>query len=400
MVVVDGASLILDLENLSPACLQQAAEHFSKAGFILLDGVRDCVSRPLSDSVAGALGADENEMAALLEPLTEEWAFSLESRQKLSRVGTSPDLQSQLVDSLRPVLASLLGPFAHVSSSFHAQFKAASAMQHTVDHGGYEQQNEHMELHGAYLLHQDFAGAAIPTSPGGLTLWAGLNDCPDWPLRLYPGSHRRGLICDSWLANDDERVVQLGPPVDIQARRGQAILFHAMLVHGSCNAGPRRRVSCDIRFFPLCGFLPTQPVFLHEHPCQALATQLETNPPDTIRASLQESQVFLGQKPELTAAEPLSVMNWVQVVEALARNDKASAFEHLRQFVNHEIGTGTVEDYSDRMLNCPINGAMLKQLSERLAQAEPQGEYSNQLSRFADLHMPASKEADVANARP
>lgn len=120
-------------------------------------------------------------MAALLELLTEEWVFSLESRQKLGRVGTSPELQSQLVDSLRSVLASLLGPFAHVSSSFHAQFKAASAMQHTVDHGGYEQQNKHMELHGAYLLHQDFAGAAIPTSPGGQV-------SPEDVVRVYRAS--------------------------------------------------------------------------------------------------------------------------------------------------------------------------------------------------------------------
>jgi hypothetical protein len=50
-----------------------------------------------------------------------------------------------------------------------------------------------MEVHGAYLLHQDFTGAPIPTVPSGLTMWVGQNDCPNWTLRLYPGSNLEDL---------------------------------------------------------------------------------------------------------------------------------------------------------------------------------------------------------------
>ncbi len=399
MALSSGEPFTLDLTALTQRSTAEAASHFARHGYILLGGVHDSVTRPLRRIVMDSLGANDAEMNDLLAPSTDDWNFPLETRRRLSQVETPPALADDLIGTLRPVLRALLGPWAHVSSSFHAQFKAARAMQHAVDHGGYQKQNDHMELHGAYLLHQDFAGASIPTSPGGLTLWAGMNECPDWPLRLYPGSHRQGLICDHWLANDDPRLASLGEPVHVQACPGTAVLFHAMLVHGSCQPGPRRRASCDIRFFPLCGFLPSQPYFLHDQPLQALADQLETNPPEVIQASLLESQVFLGQPPRPGEVETLSGLNWVHVIQELSRGDEAAAVRHLGQFVNHQISTGTTEDYSRRLLHRAIDGQMLKTLRDRLAVAEPESESLHLLSAFVDRLTATSKEADAANAR-
>jgi len=395
----NGESLTLGATALTSQRLQEAASRFARDGYLLLDGIQDTVTRQLRRVVAETLGAGDTEIDDLLAPSTDDWNFPLETRRKLSQIETPSSLAFDLIGTLQPVLGALLGPMAHVSSSFHAQFKAAGAMQFAVNHGGYQQQNDHMELHGAYLLHQDFAGAAIPTSPGGLTLWVGLNQCSDWPLRLYPGSHRKGLICDRWLANDDQRLKTLGEPIHIQARPGTAVLFHAMLVHGSCQPGPRRRASCDIRFFPLCGFLPSQPYFLRERPLSALAAQLEAKPPEVIQASLLDTQVFLGQSPHLAEVEPLSVLNWVHLIEAIRRGDQQAATRHLGQFVNHEIGTGKTADYARRLLHRPINGGMLETLRDRLAEAEPESVELASLSALVDRLIPVSKEADAANGR-
>jgi len=394
-----GEPLTVDLSAMTRRRVEEAAAFYAKQGYVVLSGVERAITRPMRDLIADTLGAGEAEIEELLRPSTAEWDFPHEIRQRLSRIETSRELARQLVASLRPMLAALLGPLVHVSGSFHTQFKAKNAMRHAVDHGGYREQLDHMELHGAYLLHQDFAGASIPTSPSGLTLWVGLNESPDWSLRLYPGSHRRGLICDRWLANDDPRLAKLGPSIQIRAEPGKAVLFHALLVHGSCQPGPRRRASCDLRFFPLCGFLPSQPFFLHKRPLHAVASQLERSSPEVLRAPRLESQVFLGQRAEPGEIGPRSVLNWVRVIERLTQNDDAAAMRHLRRFVNQELSTGTAESYAMRLLRRPLEGGMLTTLQNRLAEAEPRSEPLAKLSALVDRLTAASEKADVANAR-
>ena len=136
----------------------------------------------------------------------------------------------------------LFGPLVHVSSNYHAQVKGGDVLR--VDRGGGV--GEYREVQGQYLIHQDFTGARIPTSPSQLTLWVAQNSSPDWTLRMYPGSHRNGLLNNQWVSLDDPWLAQFGTPVDVTAEEGLAVIFNSLLLHASSNPGPRRRVSCDI----------------------------------------------------------------------------------------------------------------------------------------------------------
>ncbi len=446
-----GEPLVLDLESITPRRLDEAARFYAENGFLFLCGVEQAITRPLREVVADTLDADAAEMRELLSPHGPRWNFPTEVRRRLCRVETPPGLAVELIDALRPIVGRLLGPMVHVSSTFHAQFKAADALEHAVDHGGYQANCNHMELHGAYLLHQDFTGASIPTSPSAITLWTGLNDCSDWTLRIYPGSHRLGLVCHRWLANDDPRLQRLRPPLEIRAEPGCAALFHAMLIHGGGRSGTRRRVSCDIRMFPLCGFLPTQPHFLEPRPLEALDRQTaqrsgptrtasaagEGSGPsaalatsgtvsrgdrghepssddvadgadDVLRVPRDEARLFLGQRPLQTdrlpndgpshGAGPLPMDRWVAVVQAMLADDARAAYEHLGRWVNSEIGTGTVDDYA-RFLRHRPQREMLATLYGRLAEAEPDAEALEGLSALIARLSATSQGAGVANAR-
>jgi hypothetical protein len=262
-------------------------------------------------------------------------------------------------------LTRLIGPLVHVSSTFHAQFKGEGAQK--VDHGGYSQATEYMEVHGPYLLHQDFAGASIPTSPSAMTLWVAMNDCPNWNLRLYPGSHRRGLICNSWLALDDERLAPLGEPIDIIARAGTAVCFNALMLHGTSNPGPLKRVSCDIRFFPLCGFLPSETHFLDPSPCNALRDGLDHAFSPVLQAPLLEDQVFLGNEIQLGDVPSQSVLNWVRFLSDVVAGRKDEALAHLERFVNTEMGFDSVTAYDSKFRNQPVCEETLRAVRKRVA---------------------------------
>lgn len=364
------ASEPFDLRQLDATRTELAARLYEQHGFLVLSGLEKTVTAALRTEVGRIIGRDGAALERELAAAEGDFNFSRDVRGQLSRIATSPELAGRLLSTLRPLLGHLLGPLVHVSSSFHAQFKGASAARHAVDHGGYPESFDFMELHGAYLLHQDFAGAAIPTTPSIMTLWVGLNCCPDWTLRVYPGSHRLGLICDRWLATDDPRLAELGEPVDVPARLGTAVLFHGLTVHGSSNPGPHRRVSCDIRFFPLCGFLPTQPHFLVERPLEALVSAENSDGP-TLVSAREEARFYLGQPIERREAEPLSVLNWLQMIAALGDGERGAARAHLARMTNERLGTGTVESYAARFLSRPFALDMLAELRERLAAAEP-----------------------------
>jgi len=242
-----------NLSAFTPSDLQHAAEFYADNGYLLIhsiDSIRESVFQKIVEGILNAHGVSQ-----VLDPL-HPMIFPEEARQQLARVETPDWAKEILLDQLKPLLLRLIGPLAHVSSSFHSQFKGGAVAD--VDHGGYPQESGYMEVHGPYLLHQDFAGASFPTSPSMVTLWTPLNTTDHWNLRLYPGSHRRGLLCHSWLNLKDERLTQIGSPFDIKARAGTAVLFNGLMLHGTSNPGTERRVSCDVRFFPLCGFLPSK----------------------------------------------------------------------------------------------------------------------------------------------
>ncbi len=343
----------IDLADLGPEQLEAAALHYEEQGYLLLGGVEEAVTTPLRLVVEQALGSGLPE--GPLEP---------QARRKLGRVPTPPPLAAALLGALGPLLERLIGPLVHVSSTFHTQVKMPGAAP-AVDHGGY--QDDYLEVHGRYLLHQDFAGASIPTSPSAVTLWAGLNSCSDWRLRLCPGSHRRGLLCHRWLELDDPRLPLLGDPVDIAARPGEAVLFHALMLHGTASPGPGRRLSCDIRFFPLCGFLPSQVHALGERPYAALSAGLARAGGPVLRAPLLETQAWLGDRLAPVEAPPHSVLNWANYAACRFRGAGEEARQHLERMVNTSFSADPASVYTAKFHGRAVEQETLAAARQRIA---------------------------------
>lgn len=368
----------LDLLRIDAAALQRAAREYDEQGFLLLSGVED-VSDRLASELAGQLGADETTLDSMLDP-ERPVVFPPEVRQRLSKVETSRELAVWLLDRLESLLGQLLGPFVHVSSSFHGQFKGGGTIE--VDHGGYKPETNFMEVHGAYLLHQDFGGATIPTSPSAITLWVPLNTCGDWNLRLYPGTHRQGLLSSEWLALDDARLASLEKPVDVQAAKGTAVVFNAMLLHGTSNPGPRRRVSCDIRFFPLCGFLPSEVHMLGDDPLGRLSERLSEETGATLRAPLLEDRVFLGGEIPRETVPSRSVLNWVNYINGVTRGRADEALPHLKRLANADFDATGPATYARKFHNRPVAASTLRAVRERLSAITPDAPELVELDSF------------------
>jgi hypothetical protein len=352
----------LDLGQLDRQHLDAAARFYEIHGYLQLSGLREAVTSLFRPILADVIGVDAQGVADFLDPLSPPVVLPLDTRRRLGRLQTSPGLSADLLAALRPLLLRLIGPLVHVSSTFHGQLKGGAVKE--VDHGGYA--DDYLEVHGPYLLHQDFTGANLPTSPSALTLWVALNSCPHWTLRLYPGSHRHGLLCQRWLPLEDPRLVPFGEPLDIQAREGTAVLFNALLLHGTSNPGPLRRVSCDIRFFPLCGFLPSAVHCLDRRQNAALAAGLEQAGGPVMRAPLLEDRAFLGEKVALGAVPLHSVLNWVKYVADLVQGETTAALPHLERFVNTEAGFDPPGAYTSKFHGRPLEQAALQRVREQL----------------------------------
>lgn len=359
--------LVVDFRTMSPSDVEGIAARFETDGCVILDGVGESITPLFDEAYRRAFGLGEAEFRRLLDPDAPPLRLTTEQRRRIAKIESTPEMKEALLAALGPVLARVLGPFVHVSSTFHGQFKSGEAPP--VDHGGYGQ--EHIEVQGQYLLHQDFSGAALPTSPGGMTLWVALNDCPDWNLRLYPGSHRKGLLCNEWMRNDDPRAARAGEPFDVVARRGRCVLFHALLLHGSANPGRKRRVSCDLRFFPLCSFLPSEIHPLGAKPLAALREAAARPDGEILRASKIEAQAFLGLAPGVPAAPRHSVLNWAAMVAELVAGRPDRARERLEMLVNRDIGIDGAEVYARKFHDRPMHLLPLARLRERLGALEP-----------------------------
>jgi len=353
------------LADLKGEGLDAAAARFDEQGFFLVDGVTDAVTRHFKPLLAERMAVSDAELETILDPDSPPVMLPVEVRERLSRITSTPELRDALFDGLRPVLTRLLGPLVHVSSTFHGQFKGGEVKP--VDHGGYD--TDFLEVQGQYLLHQDFAGARIPTSPSAITLWVPQNSCPDFNLRLYPGSHREGLICEGWLALDDPKLAWLGEPVDVEAEAGTAVIFNSLLLHGSSRPGMRRRVSCDIRFFPLCGFLPSEVHALEADPLAAIrrgaADDLET-----LRAPHLEGLAFLGEGRIEPDVRPHSILNWANYLVDLLGGRPEPALEHFAQFVNGPNGWDPVEKYTSKYHGRTVHASTLRDAARRLGNVE------------------------------
>lgn len=341
----------LSLTELSPERLDRAAAFYAEQGFLVLRDVEATIIPKFEEVLGGVLQDLDLDLAELLDGSLPLHALSEEQRKALSRIVSSPDLQAWLVEQLEPLLLRLIGPVVQVSRDFHAQFKGGDMPAPEVDHGGYRDKT-YLEPFGQYLLHQDFTGASLPTSPAFITLWVPLTNSPNWGLRLYPGSHRRGILCNDWLQLDDERLAMLGEPVDFEPQRGKALIFHGLLLHSTTNPGASRRVSCDVRFFPLCGFLPSTPWLLGEDPVGDLEP-IERDD-EILRAPRLEAQVYLGRTPSLADPPEHSVLNWVRYVERIVAEDRDGALVHLDRFTNPGLTGETTDVYRRKYHHQPL----------------------------------------------
>lgn len=353
---------VFDLASLHGPELDEFARHFEAEGYCLLSGLQTNVTDLYPPVLMRDTGLSGAELENLLDPDARELVLPLELRQKLSRVSTPHDLAEDLVSNLRPMLARLLGPMVHLSRDFHAQFKCGATGR--VGYGGYASQASFMEVHGAYQLHQDFTGASIPTSPAAIILWTGLNDCPDWPVRIYPRSHRLGLLCREFVSVDHAGLSQFCEPLEIQARRGTGVVFSSLLLHGTGSAGPRRRVSCDIRFFPSCPYLQSPIHRLVDSPAAFIDERLASETGEILCAPLLENLAVAGCMGNNVEAAPHSILNWANYLNEVCNGDPARGPFHLARFANSEAGLDSPETYISQFHGRQMHAATLERIRE------------------------------------
>ena len=360
-----------DLRNLTAESLKSLAGHYHQSGFVVLTGMEE-ITELFPQVLAEATGLQKAEMENLLDP-ENSGLLSLDLRGRLAKVNTTPALAQSLLKRMKPILLQLLGPIIHVSSTFHAQFKGKGVGQ--IDYPGFHAETEYVEIHGPHLLHQDFPAAILPISPSMITLWVALNTTTSWKLRLYPGSHHTGIVCNKFLEPDDHKLQYFQREVDITARRGSAILFNGMTLHGTGDAGPGRRASCDIRFFPLTGFLPSEPHLLDPNPFAFLIQKFRDEKDSTLLAPLYQDLVFLGKTnlPEKVMRdmkdEPYSHLHWIPYLTATIQGNHEEASHFLQKLVNREIGIDdpfyVVKKYRDHT----IHAQTLRIVREKIALA-------------------------------
>jgi hypothetical protein len=325
----------LDVSRPTTHRLEEAVSFFDQYGYLPLTGLPPAIPAAFEQTLADAAGLTRDEFQPLLDPQAAA-IFPARRRQQLSRIATPAALGEQLLASLAPVIRTLIGPIVHVSSTFHAQFKGGIVTD--IEHYHNETAADYMEVHGAYRLHQDFTGASLPTSPSGLTLWVPLNTCAESTLRLFPGSHRLGMFCHRMWRLDDPRIPELGiSPIDLEAEVGAGVLFNALLFHGTGKTGALRRVSCDIRFFPLCGFLPSAVHMLDSRPLYRLEKRRADALGPTVLAPILEQLLYLGQDVAVDDPAPLSPLNWAKYIQQRLNGHDDAALPYLRRLVNREL---------------------------------------------------------------
>lgn len=356
------------LTELAGGRMDEAARHYEERGYFVVDGLESVVTPLFRPALQQALGLSASQLADFLRADSEPVVLPVETRERLSRIDTTESLADGVFAALAPVLRRLLGPVAHISSNYHAQVKGGEVQ--AVDRGGGLQ--EYKEVQGQYLIHQDFTGARIPTSPSQLTVWVAQNTSPDWNLRLYPGSHRHGLLNNQWVSLDDPWLAQFGTPVDVAAEEGIAIVFNSLLLHASSKPGPRRRVSCDIRFFPLCGFLPSLPRVIGDRPADWLREAEAMSPGPTLTAPIRETLAFLGEAVLDESVPEHSILNWANYLHRYLRGD-ADAAESMIRFVNQDRGRDTPDIYTAKFHNQPIHPQPIERARQELMARTPGG---------------------------
>ena len=198
-----------------------------------------------------------------------------------------------------------------------------------------------------------------------------------------------GMFAHIFLGFDDPRLEPLGEPIDVIARRGQGVLFSGMMLHGSSNPGDSRRVSCDMRFFPLSPFLPSPIHTLGDRPLAALRDGLGRAGHDELRAAFLASMIALGQDVEVPAAQGRSTLHWPAYLQQTFSEENDLARSTFESFVNTGFGIDGVEPFL-RHHGRELQVEPLRDLLGRLRKLEPNapelGALERHLEFLADLN--------------
>jgi hypothetical protein len=174
------------------------------------------------------------------------------------------------------------------------------------------------------------------------------------------------MFCHKMWKLDDRRLARLERPVDLEAQVGTGVLFHAMLFHGTGNLGAMRRVSCDIRFFPLCGFLPSDVHILDSQPLELLSRHQQRPLGPTLLSPVLEQLAYLGE-PVSVEAPPLSTLNWVNYLGELMRGQADSALPHLTRFINTDLLEDPESVFTHKFHNRQLHRDRLHAVRDRVA---------------------------------
>jgi len=335
-------------------------DHYEQFGFAILSGINgniiDYFHRKIFEISGLTIKKIQESGTGARTLLTPEM------RKQLARVPIQDDIRNTLFAEFRPLLLELIGPVVHASRDFHVQIKGGRESDYILQ--GYFEDNK--EVEAPYGFHQDFPAGRVTTTPSMVIVWIPLNTCDFAALQLYPKSHKEGLFCNRWIRPGSAGLERLGTVIDILPEVGNVLIFNAMLLHAS-QIGPRKRVSCDLRFFPFCGVLDSAPSMIADEPLRYIQKRMDQVHGDTLKAPLWETMAYLGHPLPEKEAPKHSVLHWPRYLDRLIHSDQEGADHSLRMLVNEELGFEKqqtfLEKYSRTHLEPKPYAALLPKLA-------------------------------------
>ncbi len=301
-----------------------------------------------------------------------------EMRQRLTRGFMTPELMSTLYDTFGDLVVRLIGPIVHASQDFHYQVKRKSESGVILK----GRSSDSKEVQALYGIHNELTAARVVTTPSAMVCWVPLNDYDGTAIYFYPGTHRVGLLTSRWLPRhqDLEDVDKWGPVVEYRPQRGEVVLFHFLLMHGSGAPsdagdfdGPHDpvRISCDLRFFPFCGVLDSSATCLRPDPVEWIRARVSEVSDDLLLAPLFETLAYLGLPIDWPELPELSSAYWAQFIEGLVGGDEAQRIEAISRLVNTEIGYDPVEAYHERFRAAQLCEQPYRSIRDSVPEAGP-----------------------------
>jgi hypothetical protein len=184
-------------------------------------------------------------------------------------------------------------------------------------------------------------------------------------------------LCRKFISVDHSGLSRLGEPLEIHAKPGNGIIFNSLLLHGTGSAGPGRRVSCDIRFFPSCPYLQSTPRSIVESPAAFIDERLSRETGDTLRAPLLENQAIAESMGDNVHAAQHSILNWANYLNDVFNGRSDRAASHLTRFTNSEVGLDSPETYIEQFHGSAMHAATLQRLRDLIGARKPVGARTN-----------------------